>query len=140
MEVLKMLATKAAWVWQTWQNFIQNHCWAGDSVPQEKKILWPQPKEVALFPRSHSEVQSYWERDSLWISSWQEDKSVTYEVSFCDFLIIFQISFFIYTISICLSHLFCVIDFFFFFGKTQTYNNMPTPKLLVTVRVAELLI
>ena len=35
-----------------WQNFIQNNCSVGDSVPQEKEILRPPPQEVVLFPWS----------------------------------------------------------------------------------------
>ena len=50
---------------------------------------------------------------------------------------LFCIFLFIYAVSICLSHLFCVIAFFFFYN-TQTYNNTPTPKLLAVVRVAKL--
>ena len=139
MKVLKTPAIEVSWVWQTWQNFIQNHCWAGDSVPQEKEILRPPPQEVALFPRFQGEasVRSCWERDLPWISSWQEDKSVTNEVSFCECLIIFQIPFFIYSIYLPITSFSCFLFFYFFYNK-KTYNNTPTPKLLAAVRVAEL--
>ena len=56
MEGLKIPVTEVVWVWQTWQNFIQNHCYAGNRVPQEKEILQPPPWEVALFPRSQGEA------------------------------------------------------------------------------------
>ena len=52
MEVLKISATEAAWVWQTWQNFIQNQRRVGDSVPQEKVMLRPPPQEVTFSPIS----------------------------------------------------------------------------------------
>ena len=142
-EVLKIPATEVAWIWKIWQNFIQNHCWASDSVPHEKEILRPPPWEVSLFPRSQGEasVRSCWERDLSWISPWQEDKYVTYEVSFHEFLIILQISFYIYSIYLPITSFFMLLlFFFFFFYNIQTYNNMPNPKLLVAVRVAELLI